>query len=68
MGNQLLIYSLNISFYSFRGEANPEASVYYQLMEFKMEHSGHGLQNDNKVYAEYMETVEDYLDRYLPVE
>lgn len=32
------------------------------------EHSGHGLQNDDDVYAEYMEKVEEYLDRYLPVE
>lgn len=31
------------------------------------EHSGHGLQNDNKVYMKYMETVEKYLDRYMPV-
>lgn len=35
---------------------------------FVMEHSGHGLQNDNKIYAEYMEAVEEYLDRYLSVE
>lgn len=34
---------------------------------FVMEHSGHGLQNDNKVYAEYMATVEEYLDKFLPV-
>lgn len=24
-------------------------------------------EQDNKVYAEYMETVEEYLDKYLPV-
>ncbi len=35
---------------------------------FVLEHSGHGLQNDNKVYVQYMETVEEYLNRYLPVE
>lgn len=34
---------------------------------FDAEHSGHGLQNDNKVYKEYMETVEEYLNKYLPV-
>lgn len=28
-------------------------------------HSGHGLQNDNKLYTEYMEKVEEYLDKYL---
>ena len=35
---------------------------------FVMKHSGHGLQNDNKVYAEYMEKVEEYLDVYMPVD
>lgn len=28
-------------------------------------HSGHGLQNDNKRYAEYMTKVEEYLDKYM---
>ncbi len=31
------------------------------------EHSGHGLQNDTKKSVEYMEKVEEYLNRYLPV-
>lgn len=35
---------------------------------FEATHSGHGLQNDDKVYKEFMETVEDYLDKYMPVE
>ena len=34
---------------------------------FELPHSGHGLQNDNAIYAQYMEQVEAYLDRYLPV-
>lgn len=28
-------------------------------------HSGHGLQNDNKLYAEYMAKVVEYLDKYM---
>ncbi len=28
-------------------------------------HSGHGLQNDDKLYAEYMAKVEEYLDLYV---
>lgn len=28
-------------------------------------HSGHGLQNDNKLYGIYMDKVTEYLDRYL---
>lgn len=34
---------------------------------FEMKHSGHGLQNDNKTYAEYMHKVLEYLDIYMPV-
>ncbi len=32
------------------------------------EHSGHGLQNDNREFGKYMEKVVEYLDIYLPVE
>lgn len=35
---------------------------------FEMPHSGHGLQNDAKLYEQYMNTVEQYLDQYMPVE
>lgn len=31
------------------------------------EHSGHGLQNDNKQYVEYMRKIVEYLDTYMPV-
>lgn len=31
------------------------------------EHSGHGLQNDNKVYGEYMRKIPEYLAAYMPV-
>ena len=40
-----------------------ESGADYQY--FVMEHSGHGLQNDNKVYAAYMKAVEEYLERYM---
>lgn len=40
--------------------------VDYQF--FEAEHSGHGLQNDNKVYSDYLSTVEEYLNKYLPVQ
>lgn len=32
---------------------------------FVLEHSGHGLQNDDKVYMEYLDTVQEYLDKYM---
>ncbi|MCI8464752.1 MAG: prolyl oligopeptidase family serine peptidase [Lachnospiraceae bacterium] len=34
---------------------------------FEMPHSGHGLQNDDKIYKQYMKAVEEYLDKYMPV-
>ncbi len=43
-------------------EAN---GVDYKL--FEASHSGHGIQNDNAVMKEFMETVEEYLDKYMPV-
>lgn len=37
----------------------------YQL--FTAPHSGHGVQNDNAVMRKFMETVDEYLERYMPV-
>lgn len=41
-----------------------ENGVDYQY--FEMPHSGHGLQNDDKIYEQYMKAVEEYLDKYMP--
>lgn len=35
---------------------------------FEAPHSGHALQNDDKIYQEFMDTVVEYLDKYMPVE
>ena len=35
---------------------------------FVLEHSGHGLQNDSAVSKLWMEAVEEYLDKYMPVQ
>lgn len=43
-----------------------EHNIDYQY--FEMPHSGHGLQNDSKLYCKYMEKTEEYLNKYLPVE
>ena len=43
-----------------------ENGVDYQY--FEMPHSGHGLQNDDKLYEQYMNTVEEYLDQYMSME
>ena len=34
---------------------------------YEMPHSGHGLQNDFDLYRQWMESIESYLDRYMPV-
>lgn len=39
--------------------------VDYKL--FEATHSGHGVQNDNAVMKAYMEAVDEYLDKYMPV-
>ena len=34
---------------------------------FELPHSGHGLQNDTKIYKKWMDAIEEYLDIYMPV-
>lgn len=34
---------------------------------FEFPHSGHALQNDNALSKQWMEAIEEYLDRYMPV-
>lgn len=34
---------------------------------FELPHSGHALQNDTKIYLQYMAKVEEYLATYMPV-
>lgn len=46
-------------------DALEENNVDYRY--FEMPNSGHGLQNDDKIYEQYMKAVEEYLDRYMPV-
>lgn len=46
-------------------EAYKQHHVDYKY--FECSHSGHGLQNDDEIYKEYMETIEEYLDKHMPV-
>ena len=46
-------------------DALEENGVDYKY--FEMPHSGHGLQNDDKIYEQYMNAVEEYLDKYMPI-
>ncbi|HEM3697378.1 TPA: alpha/beta hydrolase [Streptococcus suis] len=47
-------------------KALKEKGVDYQFLT--AEHSGHGLQNDDAANQEYMQLVEEYLAKYLPVD
>ena len=47
-------------------KAYKENNIDYQY--FECSHSGHGLQNDNKIYKKYMETVEEYLEKYMSLD
>ncbi len=47
-------------------DALEENHVDYEY--FELPHSGHGLQNDSAISRKWMETIEEYLDRYMPVE
>lgn len=38
-----------------------------QVIYFELPHSGHGLQNDDKISMQWVNAVEEYLDIYLPV-
>ena len=40
-------------------------NVPHDYIEFP--HSGHGLQNDNKYYFRYLDKLDEYLEKYLPV-
>ncbi len=46
-------------------KALQDYGVKHEYIEFP--HSGHGLQNDTKLYIRYMQKVEEYLNIYLPV-
>ena len=46
-------------------EALKENGVDYQY--FVLEHSGHGLQNDSAVSKLWMEAIDEYLAKYMPV-
>ncbi|HFI0516049.1 TPA: alpha/beta hydrolase, partial [Streptococcus suis] len=47
-------------------KALKENGIDYQFIT--AEHSGHGLQNDDAANQEYMQLVEEYLAKYLPVD
>ncbi len=47
-------------------KALQDNNVDYKYFEGK--HSGHGMQNDDKVFEQYMKTVDEYLEKYMPIQ
>lgn len=55
----------------FEASKRLEAALIENNVDYKyyiLPHSGHGLQNDSKISRQWMESVEEYLDRYMPVD
>lgn len=46
-------------------KALAECGADFRFIEFP--HSGHGLQNDDVQFKKWMESIEEYLEKYLPV-
>lgn len=66
----VLLYGTHDTMQPFAGvkhlvQALDENQVDYQY--FEALHSGHGVQNDDKVFEAFMDTVVEYLDKYMPV-
>lgn len=64
----VMAYGQHDKFQPFEGSirldrALTENGVPHEYIVFP--HSGHGLQNDSKLYAAYMAKVEEYLDKYM---
>ena len=55
---------------AFAASKRLEAALKENHVDYKyyvLEHSGHGLQNDYAVSKQWMESVEEYLNKYMPV-
>ena len=66
----VLLYGKYDRIQPFKGVRHLEKALKDNGVDYKLfvaEHSGHGVQNDDNVMKEYMETVEEYLDKYMPV-
>ena len=46
-------------------EALEDNGVDYKYYE--LPHSGHGLQNDDRISEQWMESIDEYLNKYMPV-
>lgn len=66
----VLLYGTHDKIQPYKGVRHLEKALKDNGIDYKLfiaTHSGHGVQNDNKIMREYMETVEEYLDKYMPI-
>lgn len=66
----VLLYGKMDKIQPYAGVRHLEKALKDNNIDYKLfiaPHSGHGVQNDNKIMKEYMETVEKYLNKYIPV-
>lgn len=55
----------------FKGSVRLEETLKTNNVDHKyfvLPHSGHGLQNDSAISRQWMEAIEEYLDKYMPIE
>ena len=66
----VLLYGKHDTFQPYEGSLRLKKALEDSGIDFKYyvaEHSGHGVQNDDAVMKEFMESVEEYLEKYMPV-
>lgn len=67
----ILAYGVHDKVQPYQGALRLERELRESGADYRMftaKHSGHGLQNDGRVWKEYMEAVEEYLEKYMPAE
>ncbi len=67
----LLLYGTEDRFQPYKEVRHLEKTLKDNNIDYKLfiaSHSGPGVQNDDKVMKSYMEMVDEYLARYMPVE
>lgn len=65
----VVAYGVHDRVQAFEASKRLEKALKENHVDYKyyvLEHSGHGLQNDYAVSKQWMESVEEYLDKYMP--
>ncbi|MBP3255616.1 MAG: alpha/beta hydrolase [Clostridia bacterium] len=67
----VLLYGEKDKMQPYNGVRHLEKALKDNGVDYKLfvaPHSGHGVQNDDAVMEEFMETVDEYLEKYMPVQ